>query len=238
MGARQISFINGEIYHTVLRSVEGILIFRDKSDYFRVISGLYEFNNKNPVNIWRSRQAKKQSFLKALQGRTLQSPEREKLVDVLAFCLMPNHIHLLLRQREDKGLTKFMRKLATGYAMYFNKKYQRSGHLFQGKFRAVHVKNDEQLQAVFVYIHANPVSLIFPQYKEKGVDDVRKAAKFLEEYKWSSYRDYIGIKNFPSVTQRDFLLKIMNGSDGCKEAIENWLKAKKELRDFETLTIE
>jgi len=224
MGARQISFINGEIYHTVLRSVEGILIFRDNSDYFRVISGLYEFNNKSPVNIWHKRRAKKQQTysLKVMQGKTLHNFKREKLVDVLAFCLMPNHIHLLLRQREDKGLTKFMRKLATG----------------QGKFRAVHIKDDEQLQTVFVYIHANPVSLIFPQYKEKGIDDVRKATKFLEKYKWSSYQDYIGAKNFPSVTQRDFLLKIMNGSDGCKEAIENWLKAKKELRDFETLTIE
>jgi putative transposase len=151
---------------------------------------------------------------------------------------MPNHIHLLLRQRKDGGITKFMKKLGTGYAMYFNKKHNRMGHLFQGSFRAVHIKNDEQLQTVFVYIHTNPISLIIPGWKEKGVGDIEKIIKFLENYKWSSYLDYIDTKNFPSVTQRDLLFKIMGGVEGCREFVKGWLGHKRELKDFEALAIE
>jgi putative transposase len=236
MGFRQISFINGEIYHIVIRSVEGITIFRDNSDYYRAIFGLYEFNNDQPVSLWKKRKERKNK--KAEQGPTLPSLKRGLLVEIFAFCLIPNHIHLLLKQVKDKGITKFMRKLGTGYAVYFNKKYQRNGHLFQGRFRGVHIKNDEQLQTVFVYIHTNPVSLIVPEWKDKGIDKIEEVIKFLENYKWSSYQDYIGKKNFPSVIQKNFLLRVIGGPESCKEFVEGWLKHKKELKDFETLTLE
>ena len=250
MPRRKISFINGEIYHIVLRSVEGIPLFRDDSDYFRAIFGLYEFNDRNPVSIWKrrkARQGRNNRFSKILeqsprqapvQGPTLPNFKREKLVDILAFCLMPNHIHLLLQQRVDDGISQFVKKFATGYAMYFNKKYDRTGHLFQGSFRAVYIENDGQLNVVFVYIHANPVSIIFPKYKEVGIDNVEKAMKFLENYKWSSYQDYIGKKNFPSVTERDFLFNIIGSKDQAKEEVRLWLEHKKELKGFEGLTIE
>jgi putative transposase len=239
MPKRIISFINGEIYHIVLRSVEGNFLFRDEPDHWRAIFGLYEFNNRKSVSIWQKRKSKKSN--KMLQGRTLQrfrKEGRELLVDILAFCLMPNHIHLLLRQRKDGGITQFMRKLATGYAMYFNKKYNRTGHLFQGVFRAVHIENDSQFLAVVVYIHSNPVSIIFPKYKELGIDNVKKAMKFLENYKWSSYLDYIGKRNFPSVIRKDVLLKIIGKGDQIKEEISAWLEHKKDLKDSEVLGIE
>ena len=144
---------------------------------------------------------------------------------------MPNHIHLLVRQRKDDGITQFMRKFGAGYATYFNKKYNRKGHLFQGRFRAVHVKTNDQLKIEFAYVHTNGIALIEPKWKEMGIKNPRKVIKFLENYKWSSYPDYIGKKNFPSVTERDFMLKIMGGKEGCKKFIENWIKYKKNIRD-------
>ena len=151
---------------------------------------------------------------------------------------MPNHVHLLLKQIKNEGISQFMKKLGTGYAAYFNKKYDRKGHLFQGRFKAVHIKNDKQLETVFVYIHSNAISLIEPKWKEIGIKDPKKVIKFLENYKWSSYQDYIGNKNFPSVIQRNFLLETMGGEEGCGNFIENWVKYKKGLKDWDKINLE
>ena len=132
MPYRKEEFANGEIYHVVLRAIDNNLIFKDIDDYYRGIFSIYEFNNANPVDIWlRRQQRKKEKLLEVLEGPSFQTPERDLLVDVLAFCFMPNHIHLLLRQIRDGGITKFMSKVGTGYAVYFNKKYQRKGYVFQ-----------------------------------------------------------------------------------------------------------
>ena len=151
---------------------------------------------------------------------------------------MPNHIHLLLKQIKDKGITQFMRKCGAGYAAYFNKKYNRKGHLFQGRFRAVYIKTNEQLQTVFVYIHTNPISLIRPGWKEIGIENPDEVVNFLENYKWSSYSDYLGEKNFPSVTNRDFLSEVMGKEAGCRDFVENWIKYKKEIRDLGAIFLE
>ncbi len=226
-----------EIYHIILRGVGDSLIFKDKNDYYRAIFSLYEFNDDNPVSIREKRKLRKKS--KNVKGLTFDilNKKRDVLIELLAFCLMPNHIHLLVRQVKDNGITKFMRKFGTGQAMYFNKKYQRKGHLF-ATFRAVHIKDDEQLKNVFVYIHANPISLIEPNWKENGIANPENTSKFLENYKWSSYLDYIGKKNFPSLTKRDFISEIMNGEQGCKEFVDSWIKYKGEIKDFNNIALE
>ena len=151
---------------------------------------------------------------------------------------MPNHIHLLVKQIQDEGITKFMRKFGTGYANYFNQKYNRKGYLFQGRFQTVYIKTDDQLKTVFAYIHTNPISLMEPKWKEVGVKNPEKVIKFLENYKWSSYLDYIGKKNFPSMTERDFVLKVMDKEEGCRDFVENWIKYKGEVREFSNLVLE
>ncbi len=217
------------------------VIFSDENDYYRGIFSIYEFNNAKPVSIWLRRLQRKKE--KLLQGPTLQYfrgevvPKRDKFVEVLAFCFMSNHIHLLVRQLKDNGISKLMQKIGTGYAVYFNKKYNRKGHLFN-QFKSIHIENDNQLKNVFVYIHTNPISLIEAGWKEKGIENPNKIIKFLENYKWSSYQDYIGKKSFPSITDRDFLLKVMGGERGCKEAVENWVKYKKEINDFAGVILE
>ena len=166
---------------------------------------------------------------------TLQ--ERNVFVEVLAFSFMPNHLHLLLRQVKDNGIIKFMQKVGTGFAGYFNKKYDRKGHLFN-KFRAVHIKDNDQLKNAFTYVHTNLISLIEPGWKEKGIKNPDEVIKFLENNKRHSYPDYLGKKNFPSVTEREFFLEIMGGAEGCKADVDNWVKYKKELRDFGAIVLE
>ena len=88
---------------------------------------------------------------------------------------------MLLKQIKNNGISEFIRKVGVGYAGYFNKKYRRKGHLFQGRFKTVHIENNEQLKTVFVYIHTNPIALIESKWKEEGLKAPEKAINFLEK---------------------------------------------------------
>ena len=236
---RKEKLVNGEIYHIVLRALDNNLIFKNKDDYYRGIFSIYEFNNAKPITIQARRKArinfKKKTDKKPL---SIQIDGRDKLVEILSFTFMPNHPHLLLRQIKNNGISKFMMKIGAGYGGYFNRKYHRKGHVFQNRFLSVHIKDEKQLKVVFAYINVNPLSLIEPNWKEKGIKNLKKISQFLENYKWSSYGDYIGKKNFPSVTDREFILRIMGGEKGCKELVENWIKHKTKLRESPKLFLE
>lgn len=243
MPQRKEQFITDEIYHIVVRALDDNLIFKDTNDYFRGIFSIYEFNNAKPVNISvrrRDRAAeKKREKLYDIGSRAILD-EREKFVEVLAFCFMPNHIHLLVKQIKDGGISKFMQKVGIGLGKYFNKKYQRKGHVFQDAFKSVHVESDNQFMATASYIFTNPIALIEPGWKEQGIRShlVGEVEKFLEEYKWSSYQDSIGIKNFDSVTQRDFLLEMMDGPWGLKRVVKDWIEHKIDIARHSDLFLE
>ena len=229
MPYRKQQFVNNDVYHIILRGIDDNLIFKNKNDYYRGVFSIYEFNTVKPITIRFQRKARskiKQKIKELNRGPSSVKDERDRLIDLLAFCFMPNHIHLLIRQIKGEGIIKFMRKLGTGYGGYFNRKYNRKGYVFQNRFSAVHIKSNSQLKTVFVYIHSNPISCIEPKWKEKGIKNPRKVIKFLEEYKWSSYSDYVSKNNFPSVTEREFILRVMGGKRICKKFVENWVKYK------------
>ncbi len=219
---KRIKPVNNEIYHVYNRGVEKRKIFLDNQDYARFVHDLFEFNDQNAalnINYYFNRQAQ------SMEVRLPKIREKRKLlVEVIVFCLMPNHFHLILKQRIDGGITEFMRKLGTGFANYFNKKYERVGPLFQGKFKSVVIKDDSHFLHLPYYVHCNPLDLVTPKWRDGGIEDIKKGSNFLENYRWSSYLDYIGKKNFPSVTQRDFLLKFFGGSVQYKKDMTNWLK--------------
>ena len=144
----------------------------------------------------------------------------------MAFAFMPNHIHLLLRQLIPNGISTFIHKFGTGRVMHFNARHERKGTLFQGRFGAEIIDSDEYLRTVFVYIHTNPISLIEPGWKDKGIVSAEKVKNFLEEYRWSSYSDYLGKNNLPSITERDFTLKSFGGSGKIKEFVDAWIDHK------------
>lgn len=236
MPSKRPPLANGEIYHVVIRAIENLKLFRDEKDYFRMIHDLFEFNDTRPSS---SNFRMMHRFrLTGSDPVNLVNKKREKLVEVLAFCLMPNHVHLLIRQLRDGGISKFMKKIGCGYGAYYNQRYKRIGHVFQGRHKRVHMKDDRQLQTVFIYIHTNPVAIIFPKWKERGILDLKRAVRFLENYRWSSYLDYLGGTNFPSLTNREFLIEVMGGVDACKEFVNEWLQFKKELADLDKVAIE
>ncbi len=244
MPYRKTEFADNEIYHIVVRRNGNNLLFIDDDDYFRGIFSIYEFNDARPVEIRFRRQARLARKRKAIIGGRASVdffPDgREKLVEVLAFVLMPNHIHLLLRQLKDDGITKFISKFGSGYPLYFKEKHQlkEKGYFFQSRFVSVHIKTDAQLIAAFVYIHTNPLALVEPKWKEGIVVDPEKAIEFLENYKWSSYQDYLGKKNFPSVTERNFLSEMIGGEKEIKELINDWVRHKKEIKGITEVSLE
>src|SRR3989344_4088089 len=235
MPYRKEEFISGEIYHIILRGVDDNIIFKDIDDYYRGIFSIYEFNNFNPVDIRLRREIRNR--LKKNEGPSfVMMDDRDKLVEILAFCFMPNHIHLLVRQIKDRGITKFMAKVGTGYASYFNKKYGRKGYVFQNRFKSVHIADDNQLMTVVNYIHTNPISLIEPKFKEEGIKNhsTEEVLEFLKNgYRWSSFPDYVGLKNFPSVTERDFIVNAMDGEKNVANMLMDWILHKKWLANHE-----
>ncbi len=244
MAQRKIQFVNGEIYHIVVRVINGINLFRDRKDYLRMIHDLFEFNDINPtppnfrvIARYHNINLTKKDLVKITEEYQKKRKKRKMLVEILTFCLMPNHIHLLVRQLREGGISKFMKKLG-GYALYYNKKYKRKGHLFQDKFQAILIENNEQLKTAFVYIHTNPVAIIYPGWKEKGIKNAKRTIKYVENYRWSSYPDYLEKRNFPSLTNREFLLRVMGGKEGCLNFVNAWLKFKQSLADFNYVTIE
>lgn len=187
---RRTPFLVGEIYHIYNRGTDKRIIFKNDRDYRRFIFLLYICNNTVSVRT--------DNLLQ--QGQSLLElfgvDREDTLVDIGAFCLMPNHFHILLHEKTENGISQFMKKLLTAYSMYFNTKYDRSGSLFEGPFKSKHIDIDKYLNWIFSYIHLNPVKLIDPNWKEDGISDPKSAKNFMKDYKYSSYYDYF-IDNRP-----------------------------------------
>lgn len=201
----------------------------------RFIHDIFEFNDKAPALNLAYHVGRPNS--KEVGLPNIKREPRKLLLEILAFCLMKNHFHLLVKPRTDDALTVFMRKLGTGYTNYFNQKYERSGALFEGIYKAVPVEREVHFVHLPYYIHLNPLDLVTPKWREGEVKDYKKAMKFLENYRWSSYLDYIGKKNFPSVTQREFLSEFFNGPEEYKKDTIKWLK-EIDLEQVKHLTLE
>jgi putative transposase len=211
MGYQKPTFATGEIYHVYNRGVEKREIFLEPSDYFRMVHDLYELNDANAVINSQYGSRREIWSCESFQNR-------EPLVEILAFVLMPNHYHLALRQIEDDGITRFMHKLGVGYAMYFNTINDRVGPLFQGRFKATHIKTEDYLRNLIGYIHTNPVDLM-SNYRDR----ISITMDHLRKYRWSSFPDYVGSVNFPSVTSREFISNVMDGAAGISASAESWI---------------
>jgi putative transposase len=191
-----------EIYHMLNRGVDKRNIFLDDEDRVRFVHDMFEFNDVQPAGNthYSFTKQKKNGDSKYLD---FVSPNilKERIVDIHGWCLMDNHYHLLLSECVDGGLTQFIRKLNIGYVKYFNEKYDRVGTLFQGRTKKVLIASDGHFLHILNYIHLNPLDMLpgARKWREYEVKSVRDAMRHLDSYRWSSYLDYCGKKNFPSI---------------------------------------
>jgi len=220
---RKIVISTGEYYHVYNRGVEKRDIFIDHVDYRRFILLLNLFNEEKSVNV---RDIKEKCYPR--RPTLWMAKSRESLTDIGAYCLMPNHFHFLIKETKEGGIRDFMHKLTTGYTMYFNKRYKRVGPLFQGTFKSEHANTDEYLKYLYSYIHLNPVKLIQPDWKEKGIGDLEKAKKFLRDYEYSSYLDYHDPKIFSSeVINKKSFPEYFSSVNDCDQNIFDWMEFEK-----------
>ena len=212
---RKFEFSVGEYYHIYTRGVDKRIVFNNDRDYSRFQVLLYAANTKKQIHI---------STLP--KGYNLYDLERgETLVDIGCYSEMPNHPHLLLKEKIEGGISKFMGKLLTAYSMYFNTKNERSGTFFVRPFRAQHIANDNHLKYLFAYIHLNPVSLIFPKWKEEGrMIDKKTAKDFLNKYSYSSYLEYLGkIRQEGKILNRKAFPEYFQGVKDFENCLDDWL---------------
>jgi len=179
---RIVEFANEEFYHIYNRGTDKRFTFLTDIDRKRFIRSLDSFNRTKRSS---------QSLSKNLRNRK-STPE--PIVEIHGFCLMGNHYHLLLRQLVDGGVSKFMHSLSMGYTKYFNKKYNRSGNLFESAYKIKHVDTTGYLLQVSAYIHCNPFELTTKNHRT-----------FMERYRWSSFGQYLHGSGYPFVAT-DFIL--------------------------------
>jgi len=224
MAYRQCVFVNGEIYHAFNRSIESRSIFTSKKECLRALQTLnfYRFSNL-PFQLGRAlllEKKEKKRFFDELEAKG------KKLVEIICFSLMPNHFHLLLRQKINKGISTFMNNFSNSYVRYFNIRNERHGPLFQGPFKARRVENDEQLMHISRYIHLNPVASCVIKESE------------LDNYPWSSFPEYLGEKSLKTVCDKEIVLGLFKSKEDYRKFVHNQIDYAKRLEKIKHLKIE
>ncbi|MEK7142653.1 MAG: transposase [Patescibacteria group bacterium] len=204
MPGRDVQLVNEVIYHVLNRGINSQKIFNCERDYFQFLNRIQYYQNKNlsigysalndlPIDV-------RNNLFNNLLSR------REFLVEIIAYCLMPNHFHLLLRQEVDNGISKYLSNLTNSYTRYYNLRLKRIGPIVQGKFKAVQIINDEQLLHLSRYIHLNPYSA-----------GVVKNLKELFKYPYSSLSEYIS--NQKGICQANIILQQFKDKSSYKKFI-------------------
>jgi len=220
---RKLKFVTNNFYHIYNRGVEKRNIFLDEKDYYRFVYSFPEFNNVNQTSNLIKRFENHRNHIPNQKSLHSTSTDlKEPLVDILVFCLMPNHFHMMLRQLVEGGISKFLHKLGTGYTNYFNQRYKRVGRLFQSTFKATFIDTDEYLIHLSRYIHLNPLKIIQHDWKEQGIRNRKKMEVFLENYRWSSYPYYTNNFNFVSYVNKKIILEYFKDTIDYKRFVRSW----------------
>ena len=184
MPSLKIQLVNGEYYHIYNRGVDKREIFQDEKDYFKFLRNLKDFNNKSCYE-------ERMRIIKVKKELNSFLAKNKKVVDIVAYSLLPNHFHLILKQVSDNGISKFMHKIGTSYTNHFNTKNDRSGSLFQGRYKVIYIDNDDYLLWLSGYVNSNV-----------EIHGIEKA----ENYKWSSYDVFLGKRESKILSDVDIVL--------------------------------
>lgn len=223
MQMRKTRFAIGEYYHIYNRGVDKRVTFMDEYDIQRFYDSLDEFNTLNPIgSIYEN------SFVKKLGSRTSKS-EENTLVSLVAHCANPNHFHLILKQEAENGIEKLMQRVGTGYTKYINNKHKRSGALFQGKYKSVHIDSNEYLLHLSAYVNLND-----------RVHQLGSPTSKLVRSR-SSWEEYTN-EDIKGICEKDIILEQFRDAHEYKEfalsSLESIIKRKEELKDIGEFLLE
>ena len=193
-----------EYYHICNRGVNKQTIFHDKGDFYRFLFLILYFQSQtNFSKVGRA----VQEFVQHPMLDIVDEVIEKRTVELVAFCIMPNHFHLILKEVEDHGVSLYMQRILNAYGKYYNTKYERSGHVFQGPYRAVHVTNDSQLLYLSSYVHRNP-------------REISRWTNREDQYEWSSYQDFIAKDRWGSLLLSEIILGQFKNKERYKEFVK------------------
>ena len=199
--------VNHGYYHIYNRGVDKREVFSGSADYKRFLLSLFLMNDEvdGLMIRWRNffashPNSSPQEFLR------LNLSERKELVNVIAYCCNPNHYHFVLRQLRERGIERFMQRVATGYTMYYNEKYHRTGALFQGRFKSSPIKSEGSLLRMSIYVSCN--------------SEIHRLSQ-AESYPWCSFRQHIGKAKDDFINDKDFRSQFRNVAEFKEYAKEN-----------------
>jgi len=215
---RKFKFVNGEIYHVYNRGVDKRSIFLEPSESRRFLECLIHFNSVDPIE--------------SLYVHALRSPDEKaklnskKIVELIAYCLNPNHFHLVIKQLKEGGISEFMKRLGGGYTNFFNERHKRSGSLFQGTFKAKHIQSNDHLLHLSAYVNLN--------------DRVHKIKSPVVRTSYNEYRNYKASNQElckPSIILDQFK-NIPEYLSFADNALDLMLEHKETVYDLNALTLE
>jgi len=204
MPERKVPLENDCYYHVVTKSLQNVKLFKQYEDYFRFIDSLDYYNHEDPpikYSLFLESDLKTQDLVR------YQLKEQKRRFDLIAYSLLPNHLHLLLKQNLNKGISKAMQQVKNSYAHFFNIKYKREGPLFRGRFKAVLIETEEQFLHVSRYIHINIYS-----------SGIAKTIPKLLKYEFSSLPEYIS-KVKQEICQKKDVFESFNSKDRYKSFV-------------------
>jgi REP element-mobilizing transposase RayT len=210
-------FAVGEYYHIFNRGVDKRNIFSDKYDLGRFFQSMSAFNSPDPIG-----SIYEKAFLDKLFGGS--TSKSGALVNFVCFCLNPNHYHFILEPLIDGGVEKFMHRIGTGYTMYFNEKYERSGSLFQGRYKAIHIDSNEYLLHLSTYVNLN--------------DKIHKFGGSTSKFTRSSWEEYISETSEEQFCKKDIILEQFKNRAEYKYFALEAAQMAGENKDIEKLLLE
>jgi len=217
MTQRKEALVTGEIYHIFNKSIAGFEIFNSDTDLLRIKNVIRYYQVENNLISF-------SNFIKTKQNVSrLYFLEEDPLVTIIAYCIMPTHLHLVIKQLKDDGIEKFITNILNSYSRYFNIKHNRKGPLWEGRFKSVLVKSDEQLLHLTRYLHLNPVTSYL----------VKKP----EEWNISSYKEYLSeVKAENALCQYNDIIDI--NPKKYKEFVEDRISYQRELAKIKDTMLE
>lgn len=224
MPGRTVPLITGEYYHIYNRGINKQPIFLGTRDFDRIMLLLEFYSFDRPKLRFSKYKQLSQKDRKIFFDQL--NKKHKKLIEVISFCFMPNHFHLLIRQLKDNGISRFAGILQNSYTRYFNVKHKKIGPLLQGQFKAIRVEDDNQLLHLSRYIHLNPyTSFIVKELNE------------LKSYQWSSFMEYINGEN-SGLCNKEIILSSFKHSKEYERFVFDQALYQRELGRIKHLSLE
>ena len=214
MSKRKIAFYKEGFFHITSKSIEDQIIFKEPNDFLRFKQIIKYYNHSYvPIGYCRFLEQKIKNFKITFENEIFSSPP---IVSIFSFCIMDTHVHLILKQKTENGITDFCRKIFQSYSCHFNKKYNRKGPLWTGRFHSTHIKSEDQLIHDIAYVHLNPVTAYMVENPQ--------------QWKHSSHHQYLA-KNNKGICE---LIKIPDYENFILERIEHF-RERSEMKKLESV---